>query len=213
MNSRLFKIIWAPTIGSWAILWAIYFEAFTRLQALTQPPLLIVTYMLASGYLAYRFDVSISKARSKDSITTVSQSYATLWTTVVAGLISLTGTVIQQTGNPWLVAAVAGTLVVSTVVEGLGSYSDEQLTAGFEERSKEREKALTVKEGFSQQLAILSKIFSENQEVLTETARIREIVNYSSYFRSERAAEDLSMLRDSKATNPKPVLEILRGIY
>ena len=212
MNTRLFKIIWAPTIGSWAILWAIYFDSVKRFQVLTQPPLLVVAYMLCSAYLAYRFYRSVSSSSESDSVTTVSQSYASLWSLLVAAIITLTGTALQQTGNHWLVAAVAGIVVIIEVIGGLGSYSDEQLTAGFQARSQERSSSISIKEEYSQELSSLSRAFAGDQEVAIEIERIRSILNYSSFFRSSRAAADLAALRDPSKLGKNHVLETLRGI-
>ena len=212
MNTRLFKIIWLPTIGSWAILWAIYLDSVQRLQALTQAPLLVVAYMLCSAYLAYKFYQSVSTSSESDSVTTVSQSYASLWSLVVAAIITLTGTILQQTGNYWLVAAVAGIVIIVELIGGLGSYSDEQLTAGFEARSQERNNSNSIKEEYSRELSNLSKAFAGDQDISNEIERIRTILNYSSFFRSSRAPAYLVQLREPSKLDKSHVLETLRGI-
>jgi len=212
MNTRLFKIIWLPTIGSWAILWAIYLDSVQRLQALTQAPLLVVAYMLCSAYLAYKFYQSVSTSSESDSVTTVSQSYASLWSLVVAAIIALTGTILQQTGNYWLVAAVAGIVIIVELIGGLGSYSDEQLTAGFEARSQERNNSNSIKEEYSRELSNLSKAFAGDQDISNEIERIRTILNYSSFFRSSRAPAYLVQLREPSKLDKSHVLETLRGI-
>jgi hypothetical protein len=212
MNTRLFKIIWAPTIGSWAILWAIYLDSVRRFQVLTQPPLLVVAYMLCSAYLAYKFYRSVSTSSESDSVTTVSQSYASLWFLLVAAIISLTGTALQQTGNYWLVAAVAGIAVIIEVIGGLGSYSDEQLTTGFEARSLERSTAISIKEEYSQEFLNLSKAFLGDPDINNEIERIRSVLNYSSFFRSSQAAVYLAALRDPSKRDKDHVIETLRGI-
>jgi len=212
MNTRLFKIIWAPTIGSWAILWAIYIDSVKRFQVLTQPPLLVVAYMLCSAYLAYRFYRSFSSSSESDSVTTVSQGYSNLWSLLVAAITSLTGTILHQTGSYWLIAAVAGTVVIIEVIGGLGSYSDEQLTAGSEVRSQERTGSISTKEEYSQELLNLSRVFAGDREIDIEIERIRSILNYSSFFRSPKAAVHLAALRDPTKLDKNHVLETLRGI-
>jgi len=212
MNTRLFKIIWAPTIGSWAILWAIYFDSVKRFQVLTQPPLLVVAYMLCSAYLVYRFYRSLSGSSESDSVTTVSQGYSSLWSLLVATIISLTGTILHQTGSYWLIATVVATVVIIEVIGGLGSYSDEQLTAGSEARSRERTGYISTKEEYTQELLNLSRAFAGDREIDIEIERIRSILNYSSFFRSPKAAVDLAALRDPSKLDKNHVLETLRDI-
>ena len=208
MKNTAFSIIWAPIIGTWAFLWAIYIDMPESSSSEAAQPISIIAFMIATAYLGFRFSTTLSN--NKDSIAKVSSGYTLLWALAVATAIAFTSALSKQVDNPWMSASILGCVVVDIVSGGFIKISNEQLTSGFANRSEERIKSINVKDQFSSELDRINYLYSNNSAIADEIQRIRTILPYTSFTRSSDATLVLNQLRESSTETT--VLSALRRV-
>ena len=108
-------------------------------------------------------------------------------------------------------------LLTNTVLAELLSYSHKQVTTEVSkkrkawadkteawdtqqkeaslEKSKERTQSIETRKAWKEYLKESSMNYLGNNEILEEISRIKEIVSYSSYFRTEESIETLTKLK------------------
>lgn len=211
MNSRLFKVIWLPVIGIWALFVVIYFESVKSSSGLAGLPVLLIVYVVVSAFLAYKLKDDLEPGRNGDSIITVAKGYAAISCLGSATVISFIGILLYQSLNPWFCIAVAACPIVLIVIEGLSGYSEEQLTKGFDRRSAPRAKANEDRKLFKAYLNTrINSVESVEPEVAFQLHRILQIVDYSSFFMENDARKLIEKL--DLCSSSTDILRILKEV-
>jgi len=211
MNSRLFKVIWLPVIGIWALFVVIYIESIKASSGLIGLPVLPIVYVVVSAFLAYKLKDDLEPGRNGDSIITVAKGYAAIGCLGSATVISFIGILLYQSANPWFCIAVAACPIALIVIEGLSGYSEEQLTEGFEHRSAPRAKANEDRKLFKAYLNTrINSVESVEPEVAFQLHRILQIVDYSSFFMENDARNLIEKL--DLCSSPTDILRILKEV-
>ena len=192
ITKRSFYVFWMPIIGYWALLITIYFQNdFENFKLI--PSLL---YLVASALTVYNIQDLISGSES-DPIIKVSKTRALLISLAISSIAIFLDFLLFPASNNVLTSIV---IVISTVVSffttGLFEYSNEQLEEKFLERSSERNFSIESRDSWDLYLDEIEEKFKESSKVQNEILRIRKILPYSSFFRSDKSKTILGQVRN-----------------
>ena len=207
--NRTISLIWTPIIAAIAILASIYFGSSFYSG---YPPIALIGYSIIAaiyGRLLSNQPAFDAQAKQKDSITTVSSIYALACCLLVTTIIAFIATISGNAEQWWILIFLIIPLVISTFIGGLNEISSEQLTKGFEHRSKERRQSLDAR---SEWESTLKGIASTTQSSLisNEIRRIMRVIRFSSYFRTTECWSNLEELKTS--TDEDKVIQILKEV-
>ncbi len=205
-NHRSFAITWLPVMAFWALLIAIASN-----QQISGPPwpVALFVYIFVSAIFAYQLQSEFTSSNN-DTIIVVTRANTIITCLTVSSIVIFIGLLSGYVSNILTTILVITPLIISTVIDGLASYSNEQLTVGFDKRSEERRLSISNKDSWESYLSEANKKYSSFSEVVNEIKRIRNIINYSTFFRSQRSNELLAKLKLSK--QPEIIAEILREV-
>tara|TARA_B100001029_G_C14825375_1_gene319975 strand:- start:9 stop:644 length:636 start_codon:yes stop_codon:yes gene_type:complete len=192
ITKRSFYVFWMPIIGYWALLITIYFQKdFENFKLI--PSLL---YFVASALTVYNIQDLISGSES-DPIIKVSKTRALLISLAISSIAIFLDFLLFPASNNVLTSIV---IVISTVVSffttGLFEYSNEQLEEKFLERSSERNFSIESRDSWDLFLDEIEEKFNKSSKVQNEILRIRKILPYSSFFRSDKSKTILGQVRN-----------------
>ena len=192
ITKKSFYVFWMPIIGYWALLITIYFQNdFENFKLI--PSLL---YLAASALTVYNIQDLISGSES-DPIIKVSKTRALLISLAISSIAIFLDFLLFPASNNVLTSIV---IVISTVVSffttGLFEYSNEQLEEKFLERSSERNFSIESRDSWDLYLDEIEEKFKESSKVQNEILRIRKILPYSSFFRSDKSKTILGQVRN-----------------
>ncbi len=91
-----------------------------------------------------------------------------------------------------------------------GKELEQEQIKKSKEKSKARDLSKSYKKEWKTYLKKASASFSNNQEIINEIDRIKDILEFSSFFRKSDCMEDLNLIKLSK--NELEVLDILKDI-
>ena len=98
--------------------------------------------------------------------------------------------------------------IASFFLTGLFDYSNEQLEEKFLERSSERNFSIESRDLWEVYLDQIESKFANSSKIQNEIERIRKILPYSSFFRSEKSK--IIMEQVEKIHNEENLLSILK---
>ena len=203
---RNLSVFWIPLIGFWAFLAVI---TLSMGYSGFMPYIPIIIYIVFSSLLVYNLQSEITGSKF-DDITKVTKSKAAISCLLVSSLIVLTHLFIHSIPTKISIILSLVPLVIYIFISGLFSFSNEQLLEGNKARSMQRDFSITSRESWGNYIEELSISFQNNKAILLEINRIKNILDYSSFFRSEKSIE---LLNKVKASNDiDQILLILRKV-
>tara|TARA_Y100001968_G_scaffold88939_1_gene80015 strand:- start:49 stop:672 length:624 start_codon:yes stop_codon:yes gene_type:complete len=197
MKLRLFGITWFPLLGFWAFLLALADGREFSSSGFYIP---FLTYVITSSVFIFLAQVELSR-RQGDAISVISKLNSLLICLFISSLIILFNTLAASDNELWTSILIAIPLIINFIIYSLLDYQDEQLTKGFDSRSKTRNESLSVIKDWEKHLLFLSREYKENDILLGEIKRIQNIVNYSSFFRSEESKDLLIRIKSNSEIN------------
>ena len=205
-NKRTISTFWAPLLAFWAFL-LVLLSTIDNLEFSRSVPFLI--YLLVSFCLVYQLQNELLYS-SNDTIIKVSQSRS-LFISLLVSSIAIVFDLLYYRDQLNIITSIfiLAPIAITTFTSGMSGYADDQLSTGFDSRSKERNLSIDIRNSWT---LYLQELISTNadKEILDEVHRIQSIVKYSSYFRSDKASQDLDKISSTKA-NPE-ILNILKQI-
>ena len=147
---------------------------------------------------------NVGTGRVGDAISGISRLNSILLCLFASSVIILLNTLSgtnNETNEIWSSILVLIPLVINFIIYSLVDYQEEQLTTGFDSRSKNRNESLLVVKDWEQHLLSLSRTYKNNDVLISEIERIKNIVNYSSFFRSTESKDLLTKIKSSSNTN------------
>ena len=205
-NFRNLSVFWLPLIGFWAFLAVIIvsmeFSGF-------MPYIPIIIYIVFTTLLAYNLQSEITGSKF-DDITKVTKSKATISCLLVSSLIVLSHLFIHSIPTTLSIILSLVPFVIYIFISGLFSFSNEQLLEGNKARSIQRDFSITARESWGNYIEESSIALKDNKDISLEINRIKNILDYSSFFRSEKS---IDLLTKVKATNDiDDILLILKKV-
>ena len=200
MKLRLFGITWFPLLAFWAFLLALANGREFNTSGFYIPFLI---YALTSSVFIFLAQKELSESVG-DAISGISRLNSILLCLCASSVIILLNTLSgtnNETNEIWSSILVLIPLVINFIIYSLVDYQEEQLTTGFDSRSKNRNESLLVVKDWEQHLLSLSKTYKNNDVLISEIERIKNIVNYSSFFRSTESKGLLTKIKSSSNTN------------
>ncbi len=200
MKRRLFGITWLPLLAFWAFLLALANGRNFNVSGFYIPFLIYaltssVFISLAQKELSERVEFAISGISRLNSIL-----LCLFISSIIILLNTLTGTN-NGANQIWASILILIPLIINFIIYSLVDYQQEQLTTGFDSRSKNRNQSLLVIKDWEEYLLSLSKTYKNNDILITEIERIQNIINYSSFFRSTESKDLLNRIKSSSNIN------------
>tara|TARA_B100000579_G_C22649550_1_gene765508 strand:- start:372 stop:917 length:546 start_codon:yes stop_codon:yes gene_type:complete len=173
------------------------------------PYIPIIIYFIFSATLSYNIQTEI-KSIEIDDITKVSKTNFSIRFLLISSLIVLLHLFIHQIPS---IISIIFSLVpcfIYAFFSGLFSYSNEQLIEGNQFRSRERNFSIDARKEWSEYLDESLMSQNSNKDIIFEIDRIKNILQYSSFFRTEKSSDLLDKLRN--ANDNIEILVILKKV-
>jgi len=220
---RALPILWLPLIGVWTFIFAIQSNASSKDLEGVVP---IITYVIVSFLFVLQLQLLISNKR-EGLLVKVGTIYAAyLYLTVSS--ITIFSNLLFNFDNELSIIIIVLSLICNTITAEIMSYSNREIvkkkekwtntTLEIEKRqrkisednSQDRLLSLENREEWKKYLQQASIDYSDNSEIIDELNRIKDIVEFSSYFRTKLSEEALSKLKSNSDANQN--LAILKDI-
>ena len=203
ISRKSFYIFFLPLLGFWALLIAIYigkdFEESFKLVP-------TFFYFISSGLTVFNvqnlitgseYDPIIKNAKTKGLLICLLISTFSILVEFSFKEKSLLPTIF-----------IIFSTVASFFITGLLDYSNEQLEEKFLERSSERNFSIESRDLWEIYLDQIESKFENSTKVQNEIKRIRNILPYSSFFRSEKSKTIMNQVK--KINNEDNLVSILK---
>ena len=220
---RALPILWLPLIGFWTFLFAIQLNTTsTDLEGVVP----LISYLLVSFLLVLQLQLVLGNKR-EGAIVKFGTANVLLSCLLVSS-ISVFLNLVQAAENELSIALIVAPLIINTIIAELFSVSNKQIgkkrdawmntnkeieesqSRSLEDISKERNISLRTREDWKKYLQQASIDHLGNSEILDEIIRIKDIVPFSSYFRTEESSATLKMLE--QGLGGSALLQILREV-
>ena len=222
--SRALPILWLPLAAFWTFLIAIHSNTSPLVLDELVPT---ATYFLVSFLLVLQLQLVLAGKKEGFFVKfgSINIIFVCLLVSTITIICSITGSIAIE----YAVILLIGSLLTNTILAETLSYSNKQVTTQISKKreqwanrtealdqqqqqasfegSKERRQSIESRDEWSEYLRDASTKYLANKEILDEISRIKDILQYSSYFRSESSITNLSKL---KASSDEIV--ILRGL-
>lgn len=222
--------IWLPLLSLWTILIVLFSNRPIQNIELFIP---LVIYFVVSFIFAVQLGL-INKSKKENFIVKFSSSNSLLICFAISTISIfsyLYGGINLQISLLLVIAPLIANLIFNEIFsisskqigkqkDKLISKKDNWVAKGKEieekqiKKSKENSKARDLSKGYIKEwksyLKKASALFSNNKEIINEIDRIKEIVDFSTYFRNSDCIEDLNILKSSE--DELVVLNILMKI-
>lgn len=190
-----FKIFWLPTIAYWTLLITCLAKVDTPEPKRLAP---LIIYFIASSIFVLSIQNEIIKSKD-DIIKRVTRSRIYISCLLISSIIILIDIIFISTINGNIsTILILLLLVISTIYSGSLSYAQDQLNEKFQERSKERKYGERSQREWREYLIQINSEYPQELELKSEIERINNILNYSSFFRTEESTELLYSLRSMR---------------
>ena len=198
-----FYVFFLPLLGFWALLIAIYlgkdFEESFKLVP-------TFFYFVSSGLTVFNVKNLISGSEY-DPIVKNAKTRGLLFCLLVSTLSILVEFSFEEKNLIPTIFIIFST-IASFFLTGLFDYSNEQLEEKFLKRSSERNFSIESRDLWEVYLDQIESKFAKSSKMQNEIKRIREILPYSSFFRSEKSK--IIMEQVEKIHNEENLLSILK---
>lgn len=220
---RALPILWLPLIGFWTFLFAIQLNTTsTDLEGVVP----LISYLLVSFLLVLQLQLVLGNKR-EGAIVKFGTANVLLSCLLVSS-ISVFLNLVQAAENELSIALIVAPLIINTIIAEIFSVSNKQIgkkrdawvntnkeieesqSKALEDISKERNISLTTREDWKRYLEQASIDHLGNSEILDEITRIKDIVPFSSYFRTEESSTTLKMLE--RGLDESQLLLVLKAI-
>ena len=222
--------IWLPLLSLWTILIVLFSNRTIQNIELYIP---LAIYFAVSLIFAVQLGL-INKTKKENFIVKFSSSNSLLFCFLISTISIfsyLYGGINLQISLLLVIAPLIANLIFNEIFsissKQIGKQKDKLIIKknNWVEKSKELEQEQIKKSNEKSKARDLSKSyikewkvylkkasidFSENQEIVNQIKRIREIVDFSSYFRSKSCMDDLNDIQSN--SNDEMILNILRDI-
>ena len=220
---RALPILWLPLIGVWTFLFAVQSNsASTDLEAVVP----FISYLVVSFLLVLQLQLVLGNKRESGIVKfgTANVLFICLFISSLSVLLNL----LKSIDNELSIILIVTPLIANTIIAEIFSASNKVLlkkkeawsetNRKLEERQKKvseenaqfRNKSIQYREAWKAYLKQASIDYLDISEIMDEITRLKEIVEYSSYFRSQLSEETLSRLKTN--LDISEVLLIFKGI-
>jgi len=202
-SKKAFYVFFIPLLGFWALLIAIYlgrdFEETFKLV----PTFL---YFISSGLIVFNVQSLITGPES-DPIVKNAKTRGLLVCLLISSLSILIEFSFEEKNLLPTIIIIFSTLA-SFFLTGLFEYSNEQLEEKFLERSSERNFSIESRDLWEIYLDQIENKYESSTKIQDEIKRIRNILPYSSFFRSEKSKTIMAQVE--KINNEDNLVSILK---
>jgi len=202
-SKKAFYVFFIPLLGFWALLIAIYlgrdFEETFKLV----PTFL---YFISSGLIVFNVQSLITGPES-DPIVKNAKTRGLLVCLLISSLSILIEFSFEGKNLLPTIVIIFSTLA-SFFLTGLFEYSNEQLEEKFLERSSERNFSIESRDLWEIYLDQIENKYESSTKIQDEIKRIRNILPYSSFFRSEKSKTIMAQVE--KINNEDNLVSILK---
>ena len=206
MNMKFFGITWFPLIAYCAFILAVSNERSFNTSDFYIP---FITYIASSSSYVSLVQNELTK-KSKDSISVITKINSNIICLLISSLIILIHTLVVIENTLWITILILIPFIINIIIFSLTGFQEEQLTIGYERRSKERKESLSSITDWKNYLILLKDRYEENDSLIEEIERIENIINYSSFFRSFESKDILSKVKST--SNIDELTKILKRV-
>ena len=203
ISKKAFYVFFIPLLGFWALLIAIYlgrdFEETFKLV----PTFL---YFISSGLIVFNVQ-SLITGPEYDPIVKNAKTRGLLVCLLISSLSILIEFSYEEKNLLPTIIIIFSTLA-SFFLTGLFEYSNEQLEEKFLERSAERNFSIESRDIWEIYLDQIENKYESSTKIQNEIKRIRNILPYSSFFRSEKSKTIMAQVE--KINNEDNLVSILK---
>ena len=203
ISRKEFYVFFLPLLGFWALLITIYigkdFEESFKLVP-------TFFYFVSSGLTVFNVKNLITGSEY-DPIVKNAKTRGLLFCLLVSTLSILVEFSFEEKNLIPTIFIIFST-IASFFLTGLFDYSNEQLEEKFLERSSERNFSIESRDIWEVYLDQIESKFANSSKIQNEIERIRKILPYSSFFRSEKSK--IIMEQVEKIHNEENLLSILK---
>ena len=203
ISRKEFCVFFLPLLGFWALLISIYlgrdFEESFKLVP-------TFFYFISSGLTVFNIKNLITGSEY-DPILKNAKTRGLLFCLLVSTLSILVEFSFEEQNLIPTIFIIFST-IASFFLTGLFEYSNEQLEEKFLERSSVRNYSIESRELWEVYLDQIESKFANSTKIQNEIKRIRKILPYSSFFRSEKSK--IIMEQVEKINNEENLLSILK---
>ena len=206
MKMRFFSITWFPLLAYWAFLLAVSNGREFNSSGFYIPFLI---YVITSSVFIYLIQNEFQK-REKESVSIISKINIILICLSLSSLIILVNTLVAKDFSQWTSLILLIPLVVNFIFYSLTDYQEEQLTIGYEKRNQERKDSITLIKEWKDHLSLLKEKYSSEENLIRESERIENIIDYSSFFRSSESKDLFEKIKTT--TNIEKLVSLLKKV-
>tara|TARA_Y100000589_G_scaffold326884_1_gene367566 strand:+ start:1669 stop:2292 length:624 start_codon:yes stop_codon:yes gene_type:complete len=206
MKMRFFSITWFPLLAYWAFLLAVSNGREFNSSGFYIPFLI---YVITSSVFIYLIQNEFQK-REKESVSIISKINIILICLSLSSLIILVNTLVAKDFSQWTSLILLIPLVVNFIFYSLTDYQEEQLTIGYEKRNQERKDSITLIKEWKDHLSLLKEKYSSEENLIRESERIENIIDYSSFFRSSESKDLFEKVKTT--TNIEKLVSLLKKV-
>ncbi len=203
---RFFSITWFPLLAYWAFLLAVSNGREFNSSGFYIPFLI---YVITSSVFIYLIQNEFQK-REKESVSIISKINIILICLSLSSLIILVNTLVAKDFSQWTSLILLIPLVVNFIFYSLTDYQEEQLTIGYEKRNQERKDSITSIKEWKDHLSLLKEKYSSEENLIRESERIENIIDYSSFFRSSESKDLFEKVKTT--TNIEKLVSLLKKV-
>ncbi len=203
---RFFSITWFPLLAYWAFLLAVSNGREFNSSGFYIPFLI---YVITSSVFIYLIQNEFQK-REKESVSIISKINIILICLSLSSLIILVNTLVAKDFSQWTSLILLIPLVVNFIFYSLTDYQEEQLTIGYEKRNQERKDSITLIKEWKDHLSLLKEKYSSEENLIRESERIENIIDYSSFFRSSESKDLFEKVKTT--TNIEKLVSLLKKV-
>ena len=183
ISKKIFYIFYLPLLGFWALLIAIYFGSDFEESFKLIPTLF---YFISSGLIVFNVQNLIT-ASEYDPIVKNAKTRGLLICLFISSLSILVEFSLKETNSFLPTIFIIFSTISSFFLTGLFEYSNEQLEEKFLERASQRTLSIESRDKWEIYLDHIENKFKNSANIQNEIKRIRKILPYSSFFRSEKS--------------------------
>ena len=215
ITKKAFYVFFLPLLGFWTLLIAIYLGKDYEESFKLIPTFL---YFISSGLIVFNIQKLIT-GLEYDPIVKNSKTRALLICLLISTLsilieFSLKENITNVTSQIQKIRDFLPTIFIifstlaSFFLTGLFDYSNEQLEEKFLERSSERNFSIESRNLWEIYLDQIESKFENSTKIQSEIKRIRKILPYSSFFRSDKSKKIMAQVE--KINDENNLVSILR---
>ena len=203
ISRKEFYVFFLPLLGFWALLIAIYIGKDFEESFKLVPTFL---YFISSGLIVFNIQ-SLITGSEYDPIVKNAKTRGLLVSLLVSSLSILFEYSFEEKNLLPTIIIIISTLV-SLFLTGLFDYSNEQLEEKFLERSSERNFSIESRGIWEMYLDQIETKYTNSTKIQNEIKRIRNILPYSSFFRSEKSKTIMAQVE--KINNEDNLVSLLK---